>query len=94
VFDKIKNFFLASYQSDRIAFYFEMASLISTVIGSTMLSFTADEPQMEYIYPLFFIGTSTALVSYYRRKIVIPMLLMIYFTFANVHGFFVAMEMI
>ena len=89
---KIKNFWLNSYHTDPIAFYFELISFVFTVGASLTLAFTADAPDMRYIYPGFFIGSLTAVYGYYRRTLAWPMLLTGYFAVVNVFGFGVAIR--
>ena len=89
---KIKDFWIQSYQSDKIAFMCELTSFVFTVGASTMLAMNADEPDMRMIYPGFFVGSVTAVYGYYRRTLAWPMLLTGYFTIANILGFGVAMQ--
>ena len=89
---KIKNFWLESYYSDRVAFICEIISFVFTVGASLTLALTADAPDMRYVYPGFFVGAWAAVYGYYRRKLAWPMLLTTYFGFVNVFGFGVAMK--
>ena len=89
---KLKDFWLESYRSDRIAFYCELLSFVFTVAASATLAFTADAPDMRLVYPGFFIGSATAVYGYYRRKLAWPMALTSWFVFVNVLGFGVAMQ--
>ncbi|OUX06175.1 MAG: hypothetical protein CBE00_08515 [Planctomycetaceae bacterium TMED240] len=88
---KIKDFWIKSYTSDKIAFYFEMASFIFTVGASLTLAVNADQPDMRYVYPGFFIGSITAVYAYIRRQMAWPLVLTSYFAVVNVLGFSVAM---
>lgn len=88
---KIKDFWLQSYNSDRTAFYFELISFITTVGASLTLALTARNPQMAMIYPGFFIGSITGAYAYYRRGLAWPMLLTTYFAFVNIFGFGIAL---
>jgi|TARA_B100001094_G_C18158691_1_gene788035 hypothetical protein len=85
------DFILKSYHSDKIAFLFEIISFVFTVVASFMLATTADNPQMEYIYPLFFIGSVTGAYAYYRRSLAFPMFLVAYFSVMNIYGFGVSL---
>jgi len=89
---KIKAFWFHSYQSDKIAFAFELISFIFTVGASLTLAFTADAPDMTLVYPGFFVGSCTAVYAYYRRKLAWPMLLTLYFGVVNIFGFGVAIQ--
>ena len=88
--NKIKKFWLQSYRSDKIAFYFELVSFIFTVGDSMTLALTADQPDMRIVYPGFFIGSLTATYAHYRRELAWPMILVGYFSIMNVFGFGVA----
>jgi hypothetical protein len=87
---KIKNFWINSYQSDKTAFYFELISFIFTVGASLTLAITARDPNMMYVYPGFFIGSTTQAYAAYRRGAAWVMLLTIYFSCVNVFGFGIA----
>ena len=89
--EKIKKFWIQSYQSDKIAFTCELISFVFTVGASTLLALNADQPDMRIIYLGFFIGSVTAVYGYYRRTLAWPMLLISYFTIANILGFGIAM---
>ena len=88
--NKRKKFWLQSYRSDKIAFYFELVSFIFTVGASMTLALTADQPDMRIVYPGFFIGSLTATYAHYRRELAWPMILVGYFSIMNVFGFGVA----
>ena len=86
----IKTFWTNSYNSDKIAFYYELVSFITTVFASLTLAFTAASPDMTIVYPGFFIGALTGAYAYYRRGLPWPLLLTSYFAVVNVFGFGVA----
>ena len=88
--NKIKKFWLQSYRSDKIAFYFELVSFIFTVGASMTLALTADQPDMRIVYPGFFIGSLTATYAHYRRELAWPTILVGYFAIVNVFGLGVA----
>lgn len=87
---KIKNFWINSYLSDKVAFTFELISFIFTVGASLTLAITARDPNMMYVYPGFFIGSTTQAYAAYRRGAAWVMLLTIYFSCVNVFGFGIA----
>jgi len=89
--ERVAEFWLRSYRSDNIAFFFEIASFIFTVSASFALATTADDPQMQHIYPAFFIGSVTGAYAYFRRGLAFPMLLVAYFSVMNIYGFGVAL---
>lgn len=87
---RVLDFWLNSYESDKTAFLFELISFVTTVGASLTLAFTANNPDMTIVYPGFFIGSLTGVYAYYRRGIAWPMLLTAYFACVNVFGFGVA----
>jgi len=87
---KIKSFWINSYKSDRIAFYFELISFIFTVSASLTLAFNARDPNMMYVYPGFFIGSTTQCYAAYRRGAAWVMMLTFYFSLVNIFGFGIA----
>ena len=88
--ENIKNFWIKSYTSDRIAFFLELIAFVTTVSSSAMLAFTADNPDMSLIYPGFFVGSITGAIGYYRRGLGFPLMLTSYFACVNVFGYGVA----
>lgn len=88
---KIKDFWISSYRSDRVAFYYELISFVVTVAASLTLAINANAPDMRVVYPGFFIGSVAAIIAYKRRQLVWPLLLTIYFACVNIFGFSVAM---
>ena len=87
---KIKNFWINSYQSDKIAFVFELISFLFTVGASMTLAITARDPNMLIVYPGFFVGSVTQCYAAYRRGAAWVMLLTFYFSIVNVFGFGIA----
>ena len=92
MFSGIKEFWLHSYKSDKVAFTYEVISFIFTVAASASLALTADSPDMRIVYPFFFIGSVTGVLGYYRRKLAWRMMLTGWFVFVNILGFGVAMQ--
>lgn len=88
--DRIKDFWVDSYTSDRTAFYFELVSFIFTVGASMTLALTAKDPNMLIVYPGFFVGSVTQCYAAYRRGAAWVMLLTFYFAIVNVFGYGVA----
>ena len=87
---RIKDFWLNSYYSDRTAFAFELVSFIFTVSASMTLAITARDPNMMIVYPGFFVGSVTQAYASYRRGAAWVLLLTSYFACVNVFGFGVA----
>jgi hypothetical protein len=86
----IKKFWLSSYHSDHTAFYFELVSFVFTVSASLTLAITAKNPNMLFVYPVFFVGSITQCYASYRRGAAWVMMLTGYFACVNVFGFGVA----
>ena len=87
---KIKDFWINSYKSDKVAFGFELISFIFTVGASMTLALTAKDPNMLVVYPGFFVGSITQCYAAYRRGAAWVMLLTGYFAVINVFGYGVA----
>ena len=87
---KIKQFWINSYASDKTAFYFELVSFIFTVGASLTLAVNAYDPNMSIVYPFFFIGSTTQCYAAYRRGAAWVMMLTFYFSLVNVFGYGVA----
>ena len=86
----ILDFWSNSYNSDKIAFFFELVSFIFTVGASLTLAINADSPNMLIVYPGFFVGSVTQCYAAYRRGAAWVMLLTFYFAVVNVFGYGVA----
>ena len=84
---RIKDFWIKSYTSDKTAFCCEMFSFVVTVAASLTLAITAAKPNMLIVYPGFFIGSTAAVVAYYRRGLAWPLVLTTYFALNNIFGF-------
>ena len=88
--NKIKDFWINSYKSDKVAFAFELVSFIFTVGASMTLAITAKDPNMLLVYPAFFVGSTTQCYASYRRGAAWVMLLTGWFVCVNVFGYGVA----
>ena len=84
---KIRDFWSASFHSDRTAFVFEMISFLFTVAASLYLAIKAADPDMRFVYPGFFVGAVCQTYASYRRGSAWIMLLTMYFSIINVFGF-------
>ena len=89
---KVKQFWVNSYTSDKTAFCFELVSFIFTVGASMLLAVNADDPNMLLVYPGFFVGSVTQLYASWRRGAAWIMLLTFYFACVNVFGYGVAAQ--
>lgn len=88
--EKIKQFWINSYKTDKTAFAFELISFIFTVGASMTLALNADNPNMLIVYPGFLVGSVTQCYAAYRRGAAWVMLLTFYFAIVNIFGYGVA----
>ena len=84
---RIRDFCSANFRSDSRAFALEMTSFGFTVVASFMMAFTAAQPDLRIIYPIFFIGSLAGCWAYVRRRLAWPVMLTAYFMLINVYGF-------
>jgi len=89
---RIRDFWIDSFKSDKIAFGFELVSFVFTVAASLTLALNARDPNMLIIYPFFFIGSVTQCYAAVRRGAAWVMLLTGYFAVVNVYGYGVAAQ--
>tara|TARA_E500000178_G_scaffold311356_1_gene327196 strand:- start:336 stop:617 length:282 start_codon:yes stop_codon:yes gene_type:complete len=82
----IKEFWATSYNTDKTAFYLEIISVAFTIIGSCVLTFTSPEPIMEYVFPVYLVGSLTLAIACWRRRIIWTLVLASWFTIMNVIG--------
>ena len=87
---RIRDFWIESFKSDKIAFGFELVSFVFTVAASLTLALNARDPNMLIIQPFFFIGSVTQCYAAVRRGAAWVMLLTGYFAVVNVYGYGVA----
>jgi hypothetical protein len=86
MFKLIKDFWITSYNSDKIAFWFELVSVIFTIAGSVILTFTSPSPDMTYVFPIYLVGSVTLAIGSYRRRIIWTTVLASWFTIMNIIG--------
>ncbi len=82
----LKEFWVTSYKTDKLAFYLEVFSVAVTIAGSWLLTFTSPEPDMQWIFPLYLMGSTTLAIAAYRRRIIWTCFLASWFTIMNVIG--------
>ena len=82
----IKDFWLTSYRTDKTAFYHELVSVVFTIVGSCILTFTSPEPKMALVFPIYLVGSITLAIGSYRRRIIWTTVLASWFTIMNVIG--------
>ena len=86
MFGVLKEFWVTSYKTDKLAFYLEVFSVAVTVWGSAMLTFTSPHPDMAFVFPLYLMGSITLAYAAYRRRIIWTCFLASWFTIMNVIG--------
>ena len=84
----LKEFWVTSYKTDKTAFYLELFSVIVTVIGSAVLTFTSPEPIMSIVFPFYWLGSSTMCWAGFRRRLVWISCLTGWFTIMNTIGLY------
>ncbi len=84
----LKEFWVNSYNTDKIAFWFELVSVLLTIIGSCVLTFTSPHPLMNIVFPIYWIGSSTLLVASIRRRQIWLCTLTGWFTIMNTIGLY------
>jgi hypothetical protein len=85
--EAVKQFWVSSYTSDRVAFWFELIGFVLTVASSMILALNASFPNMTVIYPLSFVGVSAQAYAAYRRGAAWVLLLTVYFACISLFGF-------
>jgi len=84
----LKEFWVNSYNTDKTAFYLEVFSVAVTIAGSCFLTFTSPHPDMQIIFPLYLMGSSTLAYASFRRRIIWTCVLASWFTIMNIIGNF------
>ena len=82
----LKEFWVNSYNTDKTAFYLEVISVAFTIAGSVILTFTSPYPIMEYVFPVYLLGSSTLAIACWRRRIIWTFVLASWFTIMNIIG--------
>jgi len=84
---RIKTALQQSWDTDHIAFIYEMFGTVFTIVGALLLALTAEEPNMKLVYPIYQIGTVALMYAYYRRQMVWSIGLTGFFIVINFIGF-------
>tara|TARA_B100001057_G_C22789006_1_gene926805 strand:- start:985 stop:1260 length:276 start_codon:yes stop_codon:yes gene_type:complete len=79
----IIKFWKNSYNSHPTAFYYEMISAITVIIGSGILTFTVLDPRPDLFIPFYWLGSTTGFVGAYYRNSAWVMVLTFWFTAMN-----------
>ena len=69
IWQKVKDFWIRSYTSDRTAFYYETTTRACVFVSMTWISVTADAPPMHLIYPVSFTGAVFSIIAFVRRQV-------------------------
>ena len=84
----LKEFWVNSYITDPFAFYLEIFSVIVTICGSAVLTFTSPHPIMNIVFPLYWLGSSTMCLAGVRRRLIWIACLTGWFTIMNTIGLY------
>ena len=68
IITRVTNFWREGYVADPFAFYMEMVSAISVIIGSSILTYTVLSPRPDIFVPFYFVGSTTGLWAAILRK--------------------------
>ena len=68
IWQKVKDFWIRSYTSDRTAFYYETIARACVFVSMTWISVTADAPHT-LIYPVSFTGAVFSIIAFVRRQV-------------------------
>ncbi len=88
MYQLLKEFWVTSYKTDKLAFYLEVFSVTVTIVGSYLLTFTSPGPDMRWIFPLYLLGSSTLAYASWRRRIIWTCVFASWFTIMNIIGKF------
>ena len=87
IWQKVKDFCVKSYTSDKTAFYYETIASACVFVSMTWISLTADHPPMHLIYPVSFTGAVFSVIAFLRRGAGWPLVMTTYFGFLHIFGF-------
>jgi hypothetical protein len=83
MFKTIKEFWINSYNSNTTAFYYEMISAVTVIIGSAILTYTVLAPRPDLFIPFYWIGSIAGFIGAYYRTSAWTMVLTAWFTTMN-----------
>ena len=81
--NKILKFWKDSYRSNPLAFWIEMLSAITVIIGSGILTYTVLDPRPDLFVPFYFVGSTSGFVASYYRQAAWTMVLTGWFSTMN-----------
>lgn len=86
LWQKVKDFWVRSYTSDRRAFYYETIASVCVFISMTWIATTAYHPPMHLIYPVSFTGAVFSILAFIRRQVGWPLVMTCYFACLHLFG--------
>ena len=81
--NSVVSFFKESHSTNTKAFWWEMFSAISVIIGSAILTYTVLQPRPDIFIPFYWIGSFTGIVGAYYRLSSWTLILCSWFTIMN-----------
>lgn len=78
------KFWKDSYTSNPLAFWIEMISAITVIIGSAILTYTVLDPRPDIFVPFYFVGSVTGFIGAYYRQAAWVMVLTAWFSTMNI----------
>ncbi len=89
MYQLLKEFWVTSYKTDKLAFYLEVFSVTVTIVGSYLLTFTSPGPDNEYgVSIVLVLGQAHCAYASWRRRIIWTCVLASWFTIMNIIGNF------
>ena len=81
--NSVVSFFKESHSTNPKAFWWEMFSALSVIIGSAILTYTVLEPRPDIFIPFYWIGSLTGVFGAYYRLSSWTLILCSWFTIMN-----------
>jgi protein-S-isoprenylcysteine O-methyltransferase Ste14 len=72
----------------RIVFLVELVGTILNMTASTLMGFMSSDPPLIVIMALWIVGSIALVYTNYMRRIAWPLILMSFYTFMNIVGFY------
>ena len=69
--NRVRDFWIDSYKTNVTAFYLEMLSAFSVMIGSAILTFTVLEPRPDIFMPFYWVGRRHVSLVYLVSRFVL-----------------------
>ena len=81
--NSVVTFFKESHSTNPTAFWWEMFSALSVILGSAILTYTVLEPRPDIFIPFYWIGSLTGIFGAYYRLSSWTLILCSWFTIMN-----------